>query len=86
MSRIEIQKISITQLKTDVIVNAANDGLLPGGGVCGAIFSAAGYEKLKKACAEIGACDTGGAAITEAFDLSSKYILYLSKISCENFL
>ncbi|MCR4707134.1 MAG: hypothetical protein K5746_04215 [Clostridiales bacterium] len=49
MSRIEIRKIGITNLKTDAIVNAANDGLWAGGGVCGAIFSAAGHDELRAA-------------------------------------
>ena len=47
MSSIEIRKISITDLDTDAIVNAANDGLWAGGGVCGAIFKAAGHDKLQ---------------------------------------
>ena len=54
MSTIEIRKVSITDLDTDAIVNAANDGLWAGGGVCGAIFKAAGYEQLQAACKKIG--------------------------------
>ena len=61
MSTIEIRKVSITDLDTDAIVNAANDGLWAGGGVCGAIFKAAGYEQLQAACNKIGHCDTGSA-------------------------
>ena len=49
MSSIEIRKISITSLNTDAIVNAANEGLWAGGGVCGAIFEAAGYSQLQEA-------------------------------------
>ena len=68
MSTIEIRKISITDLDTDAIVNAANEGLWAGGGVCGAIFKAAGHNKLQAACNAIGHCDTGwlrcGAAIS----------------------
>ncbi len=63
MSIIEIRKISITDLDTDAIVNAANDGLWAGSGVCGAIFQAAGYEQLQAACNAIGHCDTGSAVI-----------------------
>ena len=44
---ITIKQISITELSTDAIVNAANEHLQAGGGVCGAIFSAAGYDKLQ---------------------------------------
>lgn len=76
MSNIEIRKIGITQLDTDAIVNAANEGLWAGGGVCGAIFSAAGYEELQKACNAIGHCDTGSAVITPAFNLKAKYIIH----------
>lgn len=50
MSSIEIKKISITKLDTDAIVNATNEGLLEGGGVCGAIFREAGSVELTKAC------------------------------------
>lgn len=76
MNSIKIQKISITDLDTDAIVNAANDGLWAGGGVCGAIFRAAGYDKLTKACDAIGHCDTGSAVITPGFDLKAKYIIH----------
>ena len=76
MSSIEIRKISITDLNTDAIVNAANDGLWAGSGVCGAIFDAAGYTLLKKACDEIGHCDTGSAVITPGFNSKAKYIIH----------
>ena len=76
MSSIEIQKISIVDLDTDVIVNAANSGLLAGGGVCAAIFEAAGYDKLTKACNKIGHCKIGSAVITPGFDLKAKYIIH----------
>ena len=73
---IEIRKISITELDTDAIVNAANEGLKAGGGVCGAIFAAAGRAGLQKACDAIGRCDTGSAVITPGFDLKAKYIIH----------
>lgn len=76
MSTIKIQKIGITDLDTDAIVNAANDGLWAGGGVCGAIFRAAGHRKLEAACDAIGHCDTGSAVITPGFDLKAKYIIH----------
>lgn len=76
MSIIVIRKTSITELDTDVIVNAANEGLRAGGGVCGAIFKAAGYRKLQEACDKIGHCDTGSAVITPGFDVKAKYIIH----------
>ena len=76
MSTIEIRKIGITDLNTDAIVNAANDALLAGGGVCGAIFRAAGHAELQAACNKIGHCDTGSAVITPGFDLKAKYIIH----------
>ena len=76
MSNIEIRKISITDLDTDAIVNAANDGLWAGGGVCGAIFKAAGHEQLQAACNKIGHCNTGSAVITPGFKLKAKYIIH----------
>ena len=76
MSTIQIKKISIVDLDTDAIVNAANSDLMAGGGVCGAIFSAAGYNKLQDACYKIGHCDTGSAVITPGFNLKAKYIIH----------
>ena len=76
MSTIEIRKTSITDLDTDVIVNAANEGLWAGGGVCGAIFKKAGYDQLQEACSKIGHCDTGSAVITPGFHLKAKYIIH----------
>lgn len=69
---ITIKQISITDLNTDAIVNAANEHLQAGGGVCGAIFSAAGHKRLQAACDEIKHCDTGSAVITSGFDLKAK--------------
>lgn len=76
MGTIEIRKIGITDLDTDAIVNAANEGLQAGGGVCGAIFKVAGHGQLKAACNEIGHCDTGSAVITPGFGLKAKYIIH----------
>lgn len=76
MSNIEIKKIGITNVGTECIVNAANEGLWEGGGVCGIIFKAAGSSELTKACKKIGHCDTGSAVITPAFQLKAKYIIH----------
>ena len=73
---ITIKQISITDLSTDAIVNAANEHLQAGGGVCGAIFSAAGYDKLQAACDVFKHCDTGSAVITSGFDLKAKYVIH----------
>ena len=61
-----IEHGDITRSDTDAIVNAANTSLLFGGGVCGAIFEAAGIRQLEQACAAIGHCPTGQAVITRA--------------------
>ena len=74
---IEIHKNDITKLKTDAVVNAANSGLRAGGGVCGAIFRAAGVDQLQAACDKIGHCPTGGAVITPSFGMkNNKYIIH----------
>lgn len=66
----------ITKLSADAIVNAANNQLQPGGGVCGAIFAAAGREKLSKACRKIGYVKTGKAVITKGYCLAANYIIH----------
>ena len=76
MSTISIQKTGITRLDTDAIVNAANEGLWAGAGVCGAIFQDAGHDELQAACSRIGHCDTGSAVITPGFKLKAKYIIH----------
>lgn len=76
MGKIEIRKGSITRMEVDAIVNAANEGLWAGGGVCGVIFSEAGHQKLQEACSRIGHCDTGSAVITPGFNLKAKYIIH----------
>ena len=76
MSRIQIIKTGITSLDTDALVNAANESLWQGGGVCGVIFRAAGAEQLQAACDAIGGCKTGSAVITPGFNLKSKYIIH----------
>lgn len=66
----------ITKMNTDAIVNAANSYLEQGGGVCGAIFQAAGAELLEKECDEIGYCPVGNSVITKGYQLSAKYIIH----------
>ena len=66
----------ITTLQVDAIVNAANTQLLAGGGVCGAIFRAAGYRKLQDACNKLAPIQTGEAVITDGFNLPAKFIIH----------
>lgn len=76
MSSIEIKKVSIVDADVDAIVNAANSGLRAGGGVCGVIFRAAGYDRLQAACAAVAPCPTGSAVITPGFSLKAKYVIH----------
>jgi O-acetyl-ADP-ribose deacetylase len=69
------QIADITTLDVDAIVNAANEQLTPGGGVCGAIHRAAGPE-LALACAALGRCPTGEARITPGFRLPSRFVIH----------
>lgn len=71
-----IVRSDIARLDVDAVVNAANEGLIAGGGVCGAIFSAAGYEQLQEACRRIAPCPTGSAMVTRGFDLPARWIIH----------
>ena len=74
---VEVVQGDITAIEADAIVNAANSGLRAGGGVCGAIFRAAGAEALTRACEAIGHCPIGEAVITPAFGIrTAKYIIH----------
>lgn len=72
----QIVQGDITKMKVDAIVNAANNLLQRGGGVCGAIFSAADSPLLQEECNKIGHCPTGSAVITKGYKLKAKYIIH----------
>lgn len=73
---LEIVRNDITKMKVDAIVNAANSALQQGGGVCGAIFAAAGADALQKECDYIEHCNVGSAVITSGYALPAKYIIH----------
>lgn len=72
---LEATRGDITRERVDAIVNAANSALARGGGVCGAIFAAAGPE-LDGACADLGGCPTGAAKATPGFALPARWIIH----------
>ncbi|HEX2916766.1 MAG TPA: macro domain-containing protein [Chloroflexia bacterium] len=75
---IKLWEGDIVKAGTEAIVNAANEHLSPGGGVCGAIYRAAGYEVLDRLTAPFGGCPTGSAVITGAGRLPAptRYIIH----------
>ena len=71
-----IVRNDIARVRADVLVNAANEQLAAGGGVCGAIFEGAGASRMAEACAQIGRCPTGSAVTTPGFDLPCRWVVH----------
>ena len=66
----------VTNMEVDAVVNAANEQLARGGGVCGAIFAAAEDPGLEEECKKLAPCPTGSAVVTGAYNMQAKYIVH----------
>lgn len=66
----------VSRVDAEAVVNAANEHLSAGGGVCGAIFEAAGRRELESACKRLGGCPTGSAVVTPGFGLKARWIIH----------
>ena len=76
MSTIKVVQGNIAELNIECIVNSAKKTLGDGGGVCGAIYSAAGRFRLKLECSKLKGCEVGQAKITPGLKLHAKYIIH----------
>jgi len=73
----DLTRLEDVGVSVEAIVNAANSELRPGGGVCGAIFAAAGRSDLEAACSALGGCRVGGAVSTPSFQLRARGIRFI---------
>lgn len=73
---LQIIRQDLTKMEVNAIVNAANSQLQQGGGVCGAIFAAAGAERLQAECNSLAPCPVGQAVLTQGYDLPADFIIH----------
>jgi len=73
---VTIVRGDITDQGVDAVVNAANEHLAGGSGVCGRIFERAGWDEMARACAAVGGCPTGEARTTPGFALAARWVIH----------